>query len=1354
MSKDQLFSSAFLPLLSGLKWRKAGRRSPEARIKKEVALLERSGLFDRHYYLEMYPDVAQSGMEPLRHYVAHGAAENRDPNPYFDTAFYLKANRDVAEVGVNPLRHYDEFGWREFRQPSPLFDARYYFLIHCIDLAVPINPLTHYLQEGRAAGLSVPAFEETTSADLTRMSNSALAFLAKAKREHVELDRLKLVSAACIASGFWNHAEAALQQIVIQQPGSGEDHAALANCQARQQKWWMVEQSMARAVQLGDSKGDWLLVLADAQERMGHLNEAQDTFRRALALNPQQANLHYRLGYVLERAGNQHAASDAYAQALELTDDTEVKACGVGVFHQQRGFWEDARNAFADEVRNRPLEAALRYHLGMTHDRLYDWAAAEECYVAAIALSPQTTRPQWNFRLGYVRERQGRFSEAADAYGAAISLSNKHVRYWQYRLGYVLEAAGDLERACESYRQLWQQTDISDATWLPDDYFKQFDCRALISEAIRDDATRPEWHFELGACCQRVGDPDGAIKAYMAALARAEDHEPKWFYNLGCVLADSGRFEDACEAFRQTRVLQRPHGCSEKRQKTTPSLRVETTYVEYSECLPVQEKTILYESFNGNSLTCSPLGLFRTLIDHPDYKDYLHVWVLNDKSRIPEDLRPRSNVVFVKKVSDGYLRHIATAKYLINNSGFPPYFIRRSEQRYLATWHGTPLKTLGKEQKYKFYDHKRTQRNFLQASHLITPNPHTTGITLDSYDIRQLATGMVAETGYPRIDLTLNADEERKRYLRERLGLEDGKPVVLYAPTWRGTLEDVQFDSSRLESDLEALAQQGGQLLFRGHSLLEGVLRNEDLDCAVVPGDIDTNELLSIVDVLITDYSSVFFDFIATNKPILYYIYDVEEYERDRGMYFSMDEMPGYKCRTIEELCSALNTAFKDGVADEVAYAEARAKYNLHDDGLASQRVIDFFFNDNAELAMDYRKADRHSVVLSGGSFTPNGITTSFLNLVNNIDRSVVDVVVAFSPNTVESLPGNIEQFYRLPDDIYAVPRYGRFPMTLEEGWLKKLHDQGVSLSPPAEAILKHAYTREFTRIFGFKHFDTAVSFAGYDAFWTAVLVANDLPMRKAIYLHNNMYAEYESKYPELIRMFDLYGMADKLVSVSDQTNELNKQNLSGRYGLPEALFDYCDNLTDPATIAQGAEADLEFPQDEALFETEGPVFINLARLSVEKDHEKLIRAFASVVAGKSSARLLILGTGPLEPRLREVIAELSLADSVHLLGFRSNPYPYLQRADCFVLSSNHEGQPMTLLEALVLGKPIVATDIVGNRSVLQDRPGLLVPNSIDGLVDGMQSFIADVVPAGKFDAEAYQRNAIAMFNQRVLGMD
>ena len=103
------------------------------------------------------------------------------------------------------------------------------------------------------------------------------------------------------------------------------------------------------------------------------------------------------------------------------------------------------------------------------------------------------------------------------------------------------------------------------------------------------------------------------------------------------------------------------------------------------------------------------------------------------------------------------------------------------------------------------------------------------------------------------------------------------------------------------------------------------------------------------------------------------------------------------------------------------------------------------------------------------------------------------------------------------------------------------------------------------------------------------------------------------------------------------------------------------------------------------------------------------------------------------------------------MLGQVSNPYKYLKEADCFILSSNHEGQPMVLLEALALHMPIIATDITGNRSVLHNTNGLLVDNSIEGLSIGIEQFINGEVQANhQFNINEYNKCALSMFYHKV----
>ena len=418
------------------------------KARDDYGMIVDSGIFDADFYLASYPSVAKAGVDPVRHYLEHGASERRNPSPFFDTGYYLDANPDVATAGVNPLGHFCGHGWKEFRQPSPQFDIVRYWLAHMAAQGEQGNPLTHYLRKGRAGGLPAYRLEEQGALERNRMVSVAESMFAVADTE-----TLKKLGRALARITRWNVAERAFRQVAAREWSDPANHVALARVLAAQGKWWLVVESMAVAVGLNEHQGGWFFMLADANERMGRFAAAADAFRQAVVLSPGRADWHYRLGYVLERAGAAEQASDAYEEALRLSDGKEAALYGVGVFHQSRGLWEEARDAYFLEIAKKPLEGGLRYRLGMTHDRMYEWQAAADCYAAAIALSADTRMPSWHFRLGFVLERMGRWSDAADAYAAASVLSGKPVAYWSYRLGYVLEAAGLHEDACVAYRE-------------------------------------------------------------------------------------------------------------------------------------------------------------------------------------------------------------------------------------------------------------------------------------------------------------------------------------------------------------------------------------------------------------------------------------------------------------------------------------------------------------------------------------------------------------------------------------------------------------------------------------------------------------------------------------------------------------------------------------------------------------------------------------------------------------------------------------------------------------------------------------------------------------------------------------
>src|SRR5699024_10017220 len=145
---------------------------------------------------------------------------------------------------------------------------------------------------------------------------------------------------------------------------------------------------------------------------------------------------------------------------------------------------------------------------------------------------------------------------------------------------------------------------------------------------------------------------------------------------------------------------------------------------------------------------------------------------------------------------------------------------------------------------------------------------------------------------------------------------------------------------------------------------------------------------------------------------------------------------------------------------------------------------------------------------------------------------------------------------------------------------------------------------------------------------------------------------------------------------------------------------------------------------DEALFKEEHTRFVTEGRLSKEKDQDKVIRAFEKVYQERKDNRLFLIRYDPHKYRLNEVIDELQFKEAVYLLEQKKNHYRYLQQSDCFVLPSNYEGQPVVLYEALILQKPIIATDIVSNRGVLENGYGNLCDNSVEGLREALHHFL------------------------------
>ena len=1018
--------------------------------------------------------------------------------------------------------------------------------------------------------------------------------------------------------------------------------------------WWKeVEDIKIKIVKNG---GSFRLYkdLAVALEEMLRFQEAARSYQQALDFvehkDHTHAELYYRMGFCYEREeegiSDIALAQEAYFNAMLLDDKLDSKRFGVGVFHQQRGYWKEANSAYLEwyEQNGKAREDEdFLYKIAMSYDRLYDWDNAEKYYNKALEINYH--RPYTHYRLGFVYERKKEYSKAAQSYQQAVNRSSEYKQFWHYRLGYCLKMMG--------------------------------------------------------------------------------------------------RFQEACEEFLEQQIVyQKPYGVDDKKLKNK-SFKQQVIYTHYLENTSILTKTILYESFHGKFMSCNPYAIFLYCIHQPQFKDFTHIWVIDSEQDIKSEFRKMRNLICIKKSSDAYLKYLARAEFLINNVTFPSYFIRREEQKYLNTWHGTPWKTLGKYTKTKFMEHNNTQRNFLQTTHIINPSNFVENVIIKDYDIEGIYGGKALITGYPRIDITLQKNQD----LKARFDIKEGEKVVLYAPTYRGYFGNPRFEAEAIGEYLKMLSIMPFKILFRGHHETLKYIEGKNLDfCSANDRDIDANELLSIVDILITDYSSIAFDFMVLDKPIIYFIYDYEEYKQERGLYFEIEELSENRCNNIGEVLELLSNG--EFLNKKNRYKHLKEKFFPYEDGNATKRVVDFFFFDDYDEKFLYKPDKKKNLLFYAGPMIPNGITSSIQNLVNSLNQEEYRICLAIDPGTIEMFPERMEQFEVIKDKVQVLPRVGAKNATLEEDWLDNHPVYKLKRSnKEQEGIYWHLYKRDFQRLYGESRFDVVINFEGYNGYWVK-LFAYGAQCMKLIFLHNDMFGEFKKRFPHLREIFDCYHYYDKVISVSKKTSEENKKNLALQYNISEAKFDFLENTIDYNGIIRKSNEQLDSEVENKYFKKDYKIFINMARLSVEKDQAKLIRAFKVINEEHPKTLLLILGDGPLKNELQSLIRELNLQKNVFLLGRMFNPFPYLKRADCFVMSSNHEGQGLVLLESLVLKIPIVSTNFPCVYDVLENRGGLIVENSEDGLVYGMKKFLTGGVHIGQFEATLYMQNILDRINK------
>lgn len=776
--------------------------------------------------------------------------------------------------------------------------------------------------------------------------------------------------------------------------------------------------------------------------------------------------------------------------------------------------------------------------------------------------------------------------------------------------------------------------------------------------------------------------------------------------------------------------------------------------------LPINEKAVLLESQHGGEISGNIFYILKELTSNKNYasfKLYLSCKA-GSKAKIKNilDTYGIRNVRLVTVFSLKYMKLVASAKYLFNDNTFLPFFTKRDGQIYLNTWHGTPLKTLGRSIKNSMHNIGNTQKNFVGADYLLYPNEYTMEHMLEDYMLKNLAKGSCLLSGYPRN--TIFFDTKRRNELRKRFGAES-KRLYAYMPTWRGAIGEISKEANAVMTDylkeIDKNLTEDEILYVNLHPI---AVKNVDFSgfthIRKFPADLETYDFLNCTDCLITDYSSVFYDYAVTRNKCVLFTYDEEEYFADRGVYKPISELPFPQVKTVEALLQEIRSEKK---YDDTAFLKEYCTYDCAD---ATKSILDLIFNnqksDNITLK-PIPKNGKKNVIIYGGNLDQNGVTTSLYNLLRNVDTSECNYIVAFPSSKAKAHQSTIAD---LPKGVSYFPMHDKLNLPLFKNlmWYAFLamcvFKKKFIKVDFINKLLKDEWQYEITRLFGGAKFDHAVQFTGYDP--RQILIFANFDCKRTIYVHNDMQMEIKTRGNQREDVIKFaYSSYDNVALVTEDLFEPTSTFVESTDN-----FNLAHNVIAYQEIIEKGEKELTFEEDvtqsnktfdeiKTILNSDKKKFISVGRFSPEKGHKRMVDAFNKVWQDNPDTYLIIIGGNQYENHyniLIDHIKTLPCGDNIILIMSMKNPLPIVKKCDGFMLGSYYEGFGLVLVEADILGLPVVSTDIVGPRIFMNNNNGTLVDNTDEGVEKGFRLLLEGKVPMLTTDYKKYNENAVNEF--------
>lgn len=441
-------------------------------------------------------------------------------------------------------------------------------------------------------------------------------------------------------------------------------------------------------------------------------------------------------------------------------------------------------------------------------------------------------------------------------------------------------------------------------------------------------------------------------------------------------------------------------------------------YLNFYKNCKIENNTILIEAAQGKNLNGNMFAILRQLMSNEKWKNIKVYFVVTKQNEELAEHRFKyykfENVNLVIRNTEEYAKLIATAKYFITDNSFPIYFIKKDEQIYLNTWHGTPLKYLGRSDLINSISIGNIQKNYLSADYILFPNEYTRDVFMKDYMLENICEANVLLCDYPRNEVFSN--ENAALELKQKLGIEN-KELIAYMPTWRGTGRTADSKKQIQEiidylQDIENKLEENQLFYVNMHFLVTSAIDFSIFNkIKQFPSDYETYDFLNCCDTLITDYSSVFFDYAIKNKKIILFAYDEEEYMKQKGMYLKIRELPFSIVKDVDGLIKEINCK------NDIELSLFNKEYNRYADSNISEKLLDLLINNENDGIIIEKplKNGKENVLIHGGNLKNSVVNSRILDKIQELNDGSKNIILSFEDGITQY---KVNLLQKLPKEV------------------------------------------------------------------------------------------------------------------------------------------------------------------------------------------------------------------------------------------------------------------------------------------------------------------------------------------------